>query len=163
MSKTNLEKIINARQIMGEFVEASQGLKDPDDQLTVLKTGYQLAIKYAPDPTKRKYPLKMINIDDYKAKLDSQLVQSSYLLARHYTKKLEIQNKRLLHKQKVFIEFQRYNLSHGRSYIDDIVLLNSKQEIVKITADQYLSYIKPYRKYLQSEIAKLRPNIDIKD
>ena len=41
MSKTNLEKIINARQIMGEFVEASQGLKDPDDQLTVLKTGYQ--------------------------------------------------------------------------------------------------------------------------
>ena len=105
----------------------------------------------------------MVNIDDYKAKLDSQLVQSSYLLARHRTKKLEIQNKRLLHKQKVFIEFQKYNLSHGRSYIDDIVLLNSKQEIVKITADQYLSYIKPYRKYLQSEIAKLRPNIDIKD
>ena len=163
MSKVNLDKVINARQIMGEFVEASQGLKDPDDQLTVLKTGYQLAVKYIPDPTKRKYPLTMINIDDYKAKLDSALVQTTYLLAEHKTKKLVAKKRKLLHQQKAFIEFQKYNLSHGRSYIDDIVLLNTSQEIVKITADQYLSYIKPYRKYLQREITKLRPNIEIKD
>lgn len=166
MSKeqTSLDKIVIARQIISEAVETSNGVKDPTDKLTALKTGYRMAITYAPDPTERKKnQLKLDTIDNYMTRLASLRTQNSYLLEHHKTPRLIKRDKELDKRQHALIKFQEYNLRHGRVYIDNILILNIKGQIIKMTSDQFLAYIKPYRQYLHKEALKLRPNIKLKD
>lgn len=165
-----LDKIISARQIMGEALESADNVKSPVDKLTALKLGYSMAIEYAPDPTKRKHNLKFVKTDDYMTKLGSLRTATAYRLSLYEGKKLNEQQKLKyrklkmrddsLHKKQVALaKYQEYVLKNSRTFFDELLALTKDNEIAKLTSEDFLDYIKPYRIYLQNKFIELRPDM----
>lgn len=156
------QAICDAREVLSQGVETMQTLHDQDDKLTALKTAYQIAIAYQPDTLERKRKLYLISIDKYMDILNQQRTLNLYQMQRHRTPIREKRDKILHSRQEALITFQKYALIHGRVYQDDTVVLDKQHRIVKITADQFYSYVKPYQTFLQKEFIRLRPTINKK-
>lgn len=156
------QAICDAREVISQGIETMQSLHDQDDKLTALKTAYQIAISYQPDNLNRKRKLYLLSIDKYMDLLNQQRTLNLYRMQQHRTPIREKRDKILHSRQEALITFQKYALIHGRVYQDDIVVLDKQHRIVKITAEQFYNYIKPYQAFLQNEFIRLRPTINKK-
>lgn len=150
------EKVVQARQTLNESIEMQQNLGNVDDQLTALKTGYQLATKLVPDKIKRSLKLYLINDDDYIDMLNRQRLHNYNTICSKKRDQL------LAKREQAVVQFKKDSLVHGQVWIDNLIVLDQKQRIIKITAVDFLTYIKPYQTYLQKEYEKLRPKLNIK-
>lgn len=155
-SRDDYLKVVQARQTLNESIEMQQNLGNVDDQLTALKTGYQLATKLVPDKVKRKLKLYLINDDDYLDLLNRQRLHN------YNTTRSKKRDRIIAEREQAIVQFKKDSLTHGQVWIDNIIALDSKYRIIKMTAKDFLAYIKPYQQYLQKWYEKLRPNLDIK-
>lgn len=149
---------MNARQIIGDGFDQANNTKDRTDQVTILKTAFQLATKIVPDHTKRNQRYYMLNTDDYQQVMMSHRLKNLNKL--HPSGKQDTLYQRRLRE---LVNFHHYAMNHGAAYFDDLVLFDKTYHIVYPSPQELAIYIKPYRDYLQQLYTKKRKPLSLDD
>lgn len=153
--KKKLQKVILARQIIGDALDQASNVQNESDQLAILKEGFREAIEIVPDKLKRNPKLYIRDVYKFQ---DEVIYRLSVNANGADNKQYEAMMGKLLDE---IHTFENYAIRSGVSYIDDLVIVNKDNHILYPDVAHMKMYIKPYRDYLQKMYEQLRPKINL--
>lgn len=153
--KALLQKVVLARQTIGDALDQSRNVADESDQLAILKEGFLEATQQIPDRLKRNPKLYIRNVYDFQEDVMSRL---SINANGADNKQYEALMRKMLNE---IHTFENYAVRSGVSYVDDLVVLNKDSHILYPDVAHMRMYIAPYRDYLQKMYEQLRPRMDV--
>lgn len=146
-----LQDVMNARATINEAFERASNISDDSDKLTILKTGYMLALQNVPNVTKPKKQWHVFDAEDYQYEIEDKRIINMYKV--HPNMALE---RALKARQIDLNKFWAYSLKHGVAYVDDLILLDENyHSLTGIDITRFAHYILPYKTYLQQEFLRL--------
>ncbi len=149
--KLKLQEVLDARATINDAYERAENITDPDDKLTILKTGYKMSTNIVPNYAKPVKQWHLYPIEPYQYKVIHALAIESNKIQPNIAREKALQ-KRLADIKR----FIKWTEKHGIAYIDMYILLDGNfNSLTGISLRSFSEYIESYAEWLQQEYEQL--------